>query len=131
MVVRKDPELTITRQCELFGIGRSTASYVPRVSGRKLDIMTYMDEIYTDDPSSGQRKIKAALEECVRRESMRSTRSRTLPYPIFSIRNTPICCGALRQPMHANQVWSTDITYPVCRFPLLRFHGVLCSGIFT
>lgn len=124
MVVRKDPELTITRQCELLGIARSTASYVPRVSGRKLDIMAYMDEIYTDDPSSGQRKIKAALEERygikAGRDLIRSlmrtmgihaiyqephltvpdTQHKKYPYLLRGVKAT-----------HANQVWSTDITY--------------------
>lgn len=63
MVERQDTEYTVTEQCELLGISRSGVYYVPTVSERKIEIMNYMDEIYTDDPTSGQRKILAELGE--------------------------------------------------------------------
>lgn len=48
MVDRQDTEYTVTEQCGLLGISRSGVYYVPTVSERKIEIMNYMDEIYTD-----------------------------------------------------------------------------------
>lgn len=124
MVERDASELSITRQCELLGIARSTASYVPQTSQRKIDIMAYMDEIYTDDPTSGQRKIKDALRERygieVGRDLVRSL-MRTMgiraiyPEPHLTVpdaqhKKFPYLLRGVKV-TRVNQVWSTDITY--------------------
>ena len=102
---RQDTEYTVTEQCELLGISRSGIYYVPTVSERKLDIMNYMDEIYTDDPTSGQRKIQAELENtygikagrdliarsCARWASAPSIRGPARPCPSRYIGNIPTC----------------------------------------
>ena len=54
---RQDQEYSVTEQCDLLGISRSGIYYTPIVSERKIEIMNFMDEIFTDDPTSGQRKI--------------------------------------------------------------------------
>lgn len=124
MVERQDTEYTVTEQCELLGISRSGVYYVPTVSERKIEIMNYMDEIYTDDPTSGQRKILAELGETygikagrdLIRTLMRKMGLRAIhPGPRTTVTNAmhrkyPYLLRGVKV-THVNQVWSTDITY--------------------
>lgn len=124
MVERQDAEYTVTEQCELLGISRSGVYYVPTVSERKIEIMNYMDEIYTDDPTSGQRKIQAELEKTygikagrdLIRTLMRKMGLRAIhPGPRTTVPNAthqkyPYLLRGVKV-THVNQVWSTDITY--------------------
>ena len=52
-------ELTISRQCELLDINR-TSAYVPNTSEfskADIEIMNKIDEIFTDSPELGYRRI--------------------------------------------------------------------------
>ena len=60
---RGNRRLSVQKQRELLGIPRSSVYYTPKVSERKIEIMNAIDEIYTKDPTSGKRKVKAALRE--------------------------------------------------------------------
>ncbi|SHK18057.1 putative transposase [Fibrobacter intestinalis] len=124
MVNPEDAQNTISRQCELLGISRNAYYYEPKFSDFKLRVMTCIDELYTKDPTSGQRKLQANLKKYygidVGRRLIRhlmeimqiaaiypkpnlsfpNKMNKTFPY---LLRNVAIT--------HVNQVWSTDITY--------------------
>ena len=51
-------QLTISRQCQLLGLARSTHYYKPvAVRDSTLAIMARIDALYLEDPSSGTRRI--------------------------------------------------------------------------
>lgn len=105
-------------------ISRNAYYYEPKFSDFKLKVMARIDELYTKDPTSGQRKLQANLKKYygidVGRRLIRHLMeimqiAAIYPKPYLSIpdamnrkfpyllRNVPIT--------HVNQVWSTDITY--------------------
>mgnify|MGYP001767347771 CR=1 FL=1 len=116
--------ISIRRQCELLEISRSVYYYKNRpMSEFNLKMMRLIDEIYTDSPDSGSRQIRDAIRLkgynvnrkriqrlmiIMRIEAIYPKRNLSKPdknheiYP-YLLRNMPIT--------HANQVWSTDITY--------------------
>src|SRR3954469_16424648 len=56
------PELSVRRQCELLGLARSTFYYEPAgETPENLRLMRLVDELYTDCPFYGSRKITEAL----------------------------------------------------------------------
>jgi putative transposase len=56
------PELSVRRQCELLGLARSTFYYEPTgATPEDLRLMRLIDELYTDYPFYGSRKITEAL----------------------------------------------------------------------
>jgi putative transposase len=58
LVDHDHPELSITRQCELLGLPRSTLYYKPvPVRESTLRIMARIDALYLEDPCSGSRRI--------------------------------------------------------------------------
>lgn len=124
MVDREERGLSVSRQCALLGISRNAFYYEPHVSKFKIEVMNLIDELYTDDPTSGQRKLRAAL---LKRHGIRVGRPlvRSLmrkmqiaavrPKPFLSApgemnRKFPYLLRGVRA-TRANQVWSTDITY--------------------
>ena len=123
MLVEND-ELSITHQCELLSLNRTGLYYKKRsVSPKKLAIMHAMDEIYTEDPVYGARRIR---NELIKRgfsisrptvaEYMRvlgleaiyqkpntskpSPQHRIYPYLLRNIKAS-----------YPNHIWGTDITY--------------------
>lgn len=62
MVDPDDADNTISHQCDLLGISRNAYYYEPTFSGFKLMVMTRIDELYTKDPTSGQRRLQANLK---------------------------------------------------------------------
>lgn len=117
-------EMSLSRQCRLLSVSRNKLYYRPQVSERNLEIMNRIDELYTEDPTRGTRRLKGAL---LRRFNLKAGRGkiRSLMHRIgisaiypkrnlsrankqhkiypYLLRNVPIT--------HVNQVWSTDITY--------------------
>lgn len=53
--------ISLSRQAELLGISRSSVYYTPVVNARDVVLKRLIDEIYTEAPCYGSRKIKAAL----------------------------------------------------------------------
>jgi putative transposase len=120
------PELSVSRQCALLGLARSTAYYTPRSeSAENLELMRVLDALYTRCPFYGRRRMTVELgklghvvnEKRVARllavmglEAVYPRRRLSLPatgdghriYP-YLLRGVPI--------ERADQVWSTDITY--------------------
>ena len=117
-------EISIRRQCELLKFNRSNMYYEPvKVSGETFRIMGRIDEIFTESPFYGSRRIREGLERegfIIGRERvqmlMRQMGLRAI-YPRMNL--------SKKQPDHKiypylladieirypNQVWSTDITY--------------------
>jgi putative transposase len=56
------PELSVRRQCELLGLNRSSFYYEPTgATPEDLRLMRLIDELYTDCPFYGSRKITEVL----------------------------------------------------------------------
>lgn len=71
LVEREDSELPLTIQSELLGVSRSSLYYQPREpSAEEIAIKHRIDELYTQHPFYGSRKIGAQL----RREGVLITR---------------------------------------------------------
>jgi len=116
--------LSITQQCTLVGVPRSTVYYEPvGVSVADLELMHRLDEQYTRTPFYGSRRMTAWLRtqgHAVNRKRVmrllallglaalvpRRNLSKPAPghriYP-YLLRGVPID--------RVDQVWSTDITY--------------------
>lgn len=126
LIVPGDLDISVSRQSELVGISRSSYYYRPVVDEEEIRIMSLIDEIFTECPFYGSRKIRTALrrEHLVRiaREHVQRLMrvmgleaiypkshswlsdpgQMSIKYP-YLLKNLTI-----RQP---NQVWGTDITY--------------------
>lgn len=55
--------ITIIRQAELLGISRSSLYYEPRINEEDILIMNAIDEIYTNCPFYGHRRVIPELRE--------------------------------------------------------------------
>lgn len=122
--IDKKDALSLSRQCRLLSVSRNRLYYCPRMSEWNLELMRRIDELYTEDPTRGTRRLKGSLLRFfhlkvgrgkIRRLMRRMGISAIYPkkylsrpdkqhkiYP-YLLRNVPIT--------HVNQVWSTDITY--------------------
>ena len=117
-------DMPVTRQCVLLGIKRSKVYHKRKFSEKKLETMNRIDELYTEDPTRGQRRMRHALRKqfglnagrnVIRKlmgllgiEAIHPHRNLSMPnqqhkkYP-YLLRNVAV--------KRVNQVWSTDITY--------------------
>lgn len=123
--VRKEEEVSITRQCELLGVPKSSYYHKPLKNPRLEDelLMQLIDRIHMEEPTFGARRIRDALGE-LDHQVARSRVKRLMgemgieamyPKPRLSnpgkghkiypylLRNLEI--------ERSNQVWCTDITY--------------------
>ena len=120
----QQPALSITRQCELVGVPRSTVYYeAVAVSAAELELMRRLDAQYTQTPFYGSRRMTAwlhtqgygvnrkrvtrllallGLEAIVARRHLSTPASGHRIYP-YLLRGVPI--------ERVDHVWSTDITY--------------------
>ena len=115
--------ITVSRQCELVGLARSSWYYTEVESECEKKLMNLIDAIYTKHPFMGARKIALDLTargyEAGRKRVGRLMRAMGLaavyPKPRLSIPQT----GALKFPYllrgvdvsEPNHVWCSDITY--------------------
>lgn len=125
MIEREECEgLSVRRQCEILFMNRSSFYYEPvPVSAQDKAVMDKIDEIYTQWPFYGARKISKKLKELGLSVGRRHTgtlmrlmgleaifpkRNLSKPHPAH-----PVYPYLLRgvQITRANQVWSMDITY--------------------
>lgn len=121
---RRSQDISLTRQAELLGISRASLYYRSKVNEVEVEIMNRIDEIYTDYPFYGSRRIKYELADrhhihiCrdhVRRlmrimglEAIYPKKSTSQGHPVHN--TYPYLLQGLK--INApNQVWGTDITY--------------------
>lgn len=124
LVEEDNPILSVREQCALLQLNRSSLYYQRKFDDRQdKEIMDKIDEIYTEFPYYGSRKITRAL----RRDNIFINRKRTVrlmnlmgieaifpkkslslngkPHPVF-----PYLLGNVKVE-RPNQVWGIDITY--------------------
>ena len=122
-MIAKNDTLSIARQCKILNICRTAYYYRPEISKANLELMRQIDELFTEDPSRGTRRICAALRRlgvnigrgkvrrimdrmglsaiyCKVNLSKFSPDHKKYPYLLRGVKITRV-----------NQVWSTDITY--------------------
>lgn len=117
-------ELSVTRQCELLGVSRSSVYYQPRPeSSEELDLLNRLDRIFTEHPVYGSRRLQVALAregKAVGRRHLRRLmkklglcaitpkRDLSRPHPAHAVYPYLLAGLVIDRP---NQVWATDITY--------------------
>ena len=116
--------LSVSRQCTLLGIARSSFYYQSRpTSADELDLLNRLDRIFTEHPVYGSRRLQVALlregisagRRRIRRLmrklglcAIRPKRNTSKPHPEHKIYPYLLSGKTIDQP---NQVWSADITY--------------------
>ena len=109
-MIAPEAGLSISRQCTLLGLVRSSFYYRPRPeSAEELELLKRLDRIFTDHPVYGSRRLQVALLRegiSVRRRRVRrlmkklgcgrSGQNRTPASGIPSTRSTRTFCAARR-----------------------------------
>lgn len=124
MIDEEDKTLSIRGQCDLIELGRSNYYYQPKGwSPQELELMRVIDEVYTEHPYYGTRRMSKVLEARgynIGRKGVRYYYAVLGLYAIYpkinlSKRNQahkvyPYLLRGLKV-NRVNQVWSADITY--------------------
>ena len=129
MITRAHPDLSLSRQCQVLAISRSSFYYTPKgESAKNLTLMRRIDELFLKYPFYGSRQMVRHLRReglCVGRHGVRRLMRLTGLEAIYQAPRT-----SAPHPEHriypyllrnlavdrANQVWCADITYiPVSR----------------
>jgi len=117
--------ISITRQCELLDITRSTLYYEPIINQNEISIKNQILRIYEEIPIYGYLKVHRQLLEdgfSVSPNTVQKYRKELGLKPILAVRVPNTSKPIKEHPIHsyklrgieitkANQVWSTDITY--------------------
>lgn len=124
MVEKSNKELTVTKQCELAGINKSSLySEGRKETAENVALIEKIDVIHTAQPCYGSRRIKRVLERNGTVYNIK--RIRRLMQKMLILTNYPkrnlskVAPGHKKYPYllrdlkieRTNQVWSTDITY--------------------
>ena len=123
-MIQPNADLSIARQAKLLGVSRSSVYYRPKPdSTEELDLLKRIDEIFTENPMYGSRRLQAMLKRegvlVGRRRIRRLMRKLGLwavtpkpntskPHPEHKIYPYLLRDMTIDQ---ANQVWAADITY--------------------
>ena len=123
-MIAPNAALSISRQCTLLGIARSSFYYQPRPSSSvELDLLNRLDRVFTEHPVYGSRRLQVWLlregisvgRRRIRRlmrklglSAIRPKRNTSKPHPEHTIYPYLLRDRTIDQP---NQVWSADITY--------------------
>jgi len=117
--------ISVKRQCELIGLGRSSLYYEPVVNETKIAIKNKIGEIFTAIPIFGALKVHQQLLEdgfIVSVNTVATYRNELNLKAILAVRQINTTTPDIQHPKFsyklrgleitkANQVWSTDITY--------------------
>ena len=129
MIVPGRPGLTLSRQCQLLSISRSSFYYAPRgESPENLALMRRIDELFLKYPFYGSRQMACQLRRegvwigrhrvrrlmrLIGQEAIYQAPRTSNPHPAHKI--YPYLLGNLAI-VHSDHVWCADITYiPVRR----------------
>jgi putative transposase len=113
------PSLSVRHQCELLGLARSSCYYEAcGESTANLTLMRRIDELYTEHPFYGSRRLADELD-VNRKRVQRLMRQMGIEAIYRQKRTTHPAAGHKIYPYllrnveikRVNQVWSTDITY--------------------
>jgi putative transposase len=137
-MIQPNADLSIARQAKLLGVSRSSVYYRPKPdSGEELDLLKRLDEIFTENPMYGSRRLQAMLKRegilVGRRRIRRLMRKLGLwaitpkpntskPHPKHKIYPYLLRDMDIDQP---DQVWATDITYIPMRRGFLYLVAIL------
>ena len=123
MIERDHPEIPLSKQAELLSLNRTSLYYKPVDKPEEVRLKHRIDEIYTDHPAYGSRRMTAVLRregwdvnrkrvQCCMREmeiagvcsgpnlGKRNVQHQVYPYLLRNVRAS-----------HNNHVWGIDITY--------------------
>ena len=137
-MIARASELSIARQAKLLGISRSSVYYHPRPESKEeLDLLKRLDELFTENPMYGSRR----LQQMLRREGILIGRRRirrlmrklglwavgpkpstSKPHPQHKIYAYLLRDLVIERP---NQVWATDISYIPMRQGFLYLCAIL------
>ena len=123
-LIERGGDMSIAHQCRILGISRRSAYAAPRPAPQKdLDLMRLIDELHTEDPTRGSRRMVGALSN----DGIRVGRNRVVrlmrlmaimavaPKPLTSVKakGHKVYPYRLRglSITEANHVWCADITY--------------------
>lgn len=124
LIERKDLELPLSVQAELLGVSRSGLYYRPvPPSTEEIALKHRIDELYTEHPFYGSRRITAKLRregllinrKAVQRHMQEMGIAGICPGPNLSKRNQqhqvyPYLLGSVSA-AYPNHIWGIDITY--------------------
>ncbi|MGL5980844.1 MAG: IS3 family transposase [Phocaeicola sp.] len=125
MIEKDHPSISILRQSKLLSVSRSGVYYTPKptITPDQKVVLDKIDELYTQYPFYGSRRMSAELKACglnVGRKAIRSYFKILRVSAIYpEIKTTTPNKAHKKYPYllrdvvvtHKNQVWSTDITY--------------------
>src|SRR6266481_4498771 len=137
-MIAPEAGLSVSRQCVLLGVARSSFYYRPRPEcAEELDLLKRLDRIFTDHPVYGSRRLQVALSRegvLVGRRRIRRLMRKLGLWAVRPKRNT-----SKRHPEHKvyryllrgktidqpNQVWAADITYIAMRRGFLYLVAII------
>jgi putative transposase len=124
MIDRNDKKLSISRQCSMLNVNRSSFYYTPKpIKPEDLELMRLIDEQYMKTPTAGSRTMRNLLRrlgyKINRKKVQRLMRLMGLeaiypkprtsrPHPQHKVYPYLLRDMVIEQP---NQVWATDITF--------------------
>lgn len=137
-MIARASELSIARQAKLLGISRSSVYYHPRPESKEeLDLLKRLDELFTENPMYGSRRLQQMLRRegvLVGRRRIRRLMKKLGLWAVGPKPNTSkphpqhkIYAYLLRDLVieRANHVWATDITYIPMRAGFLYLCAIL------
>jgi len=137
-MIKPNADLSISRQSQLLSVSRSSLYYRPRPdSAEELDLLKRLDELFTENPMYGSRRMQVALERAGVRVGRRRIRRLMRKLGLWAV--TPRPDTSRPHPEHKiypyllrdlvierpNQVWATDITYIPMRRGFLYLVAIL------
>jgi putative transposase len=137
-MIAPEAGLSVSRQCVLLGVVRSSFYYRPRPEcAAELDLLKRLDRIFTDHPIYGSRRLQVALLRegvSVGRRRIRRLMRKLGLWAVRPKRNTSkrhhehkvypylLRGKVIDQP---NQVWAADITYIAMRQGFLYLVAII------
>lgn len=137
-MIKTGSELSIARQAQLLSVSRSSVYYRPKPeSQEELDLLKRLDELFTENPMYGSRRLQVMLKRdgiLVGRRRIRSAMRKlglwavgpkpntSKPHPEHTIYPYLLRGLPIDRP---NQVWATDITYIRMRHGFLYLCAIL------